>query len=205
MSIYLDEYRRKLTTAEQAAVRIDQGATLVHGMAIGEPPALLAAIAQRVRYGDLEDLKVFSLLPMQHAYQTILAPHLLDRIQPFCWFVTAYDRDLVRKGLNYFVPNEFHQIPRLIKDFMEVDVTVTTVSPMDNAGFFSFGVVNDYISTAARYCKQLFVEVNPQMPRVFGDALLHVSEVDAIVENDVPLMEATPAPPKPADRRCAVA
>jgi itaconate CoA-transferase len=95
------------------------------------------------------------------------------------------------------VPNEFHQIPRLIRDFMEIDVTVTTVSPMDNAGFFSFGTVNDYISTAARHCKQLIVEVNPHMPRVFGDALLHVSEVDAIVENAVPLLEVTPAPPKP--------
>jgi itaconate CoA-transferase len=95
------------------------------------------------------------------------------------------------------VPNEFHQIPRLIRDFMEVDVTITTVSPMDQAGFFSFGTVNDYISTAARHGKQLIVEVNPQMPRVFGDSLLHVSEVDAIVENDVPLLEVMPAPPKP--------
>jgi itaconate CoA-transferase len=197
MSIYADEYRRKLTTPEQAAVRIGQGATLVHGMAIGEPPALLAAIAQRVRVGDLEDLKVFSLLPMQHAARTILAPHLLDKIHPFCWFLTAYDRDLVKKGLNYFVPNEFHQLPRIIRDFMEIDVTVTCVSPMDKAGFFSFGVVNDYISTAARHCKQLIVEVNPHMPRVFGDALLHVSEVDAIVEHAVPLMEAVPAKPKP--------
>ena len=197
MGIYLDEYRRKLITAEQAAVRIGQGATLVHGMAIGEPPALLAAIAQRVRIGDLEDLKVFSLLPMQHASRTILAPHLLDKIHPYCWFLTACDRDLVKKGLNYFVPNEFHQIPRLIKECMEIDVTVTTVSSMDNAGFFSFGTVNDYISTAARHCQQLFVEVNPRMPRVFGGSLLHVSEVDAIVENEAPLMEATPAAPKP--------
>ena len=27
------------------------------------------------------------------------------------------------------------------------------------------------------------------MPRVFGRSLLHVSEVDAIVENNVPLLE----------------
>ena len=135
MSIYSTEYRRKLTTPEQAAVTIGQGATLVHGMAIGEPPALLAAIAQRVRIGDLEDLKVFSLLPMQHASRTILAPHLLDKIQPFCWFLTAYDRDLVKRGLNYFVPNEFHQIPRLSGTSWRVDVTVTTVTPWITPGF----------------------------------------------------------------------
>jgi itaconate CoA-transferase len=80
---------------------------------------------------------------------------------------------------------------------MQVDVTVTTVSPMDQAGFFSFGTVNDYISTAARCGRKLIVEVNRHMPRVFGDSLLHVSEVDAIVENDQPLIELIPAPPKP--------
>jgi itaconate CoA-transferase len=68
---------------------------------------------------------------------------------------------------------------------------------MDKAGFFTFGAVNDYISTAARHCGRLIVEVNPQMPRVFGDSLLHVSEVDAIVENDAPLPQLSPALPKP--------
>ena len=68
---------------------------------------------------------------------------------------------------------------------------------MDKAGFFTFGTINDYISTAARHCQRLIVEVNPQMPRVFGESLLHISEVDAIVENDVPLLETVPAAPKP--------
>jgi itaconate CoA-transferase len=78
-----------------------------------------------------------------------------------------------------------------------VDVTVTTVSPMDRAGFFSFGTINDYITTAARHCRRLIVEVNRHMPRVFGDSLLHVSEVDAIVEHDAPLVELIPTVPKP--------
>jgi itaconate CoA-transferase len=95
------------------------------------------------------------------------------------------------------VPNEFHQVPRLIRDFMEIDLVITTVSPMDRAGFFTFGTINDYISTAARHCRRLVVEVNPNMPRVFGDSLLHVSEVDAIVENDSPILEVVPAEPKP--------
>jgi len=197
MSIYSSEYRRKLVTPEKAVAAIAHGATLVHGMAIGEPPALLAAIAQRVREEDLKDIKVFSLLPMEHAGKTILAPELAGKIHSHCWFLSASDRDQVKAGLHLFVPNEFHQIPRLCRDFMDIDVTVTTVSPMDRAGFFSFGTVNDFISTAARHCRRLIVEVNPNMPRVFGDSLLHVSEVDAIVENPVPLLEVTPAPPKP--------
>lgn len=194
--MYYSEYHRKLTTPEKAVAPIGDGAVIVHGMAVGEPPALLGAMADRGRQGELKDLKVYSMLPMAHSARTILAPGLSHQIHHYSWFVSASDRELVKAGLNYFVPNEFHQIPRLCRDFMDIDAALTTVSPMDRAGFFTFGAVNDYISTAARCARRLVVEVNPRMPRVFGESLLHVSEVDAIVEYDTPLLEVTPTPPK---------
>ena len=83
---------------------------------------------------------------------------------------------------------------------MEIDVCVTTVSPMDKSGFFSFGTVNDYTSTAARCSKTLIVEVNENMPRVFGDSLLHVTEVDAIVENHIPIIEIASSGVKAEDQ-----
>ena len=195
--MYRSDYQKKLTTASRAVERIPQGGVIVHGMGTAEPPALLEAIADRVRLGDLKEIKVFSLLPMEYAARTILAPDLSQKIDAYSWFVSSANRELVHRGLHRFVPNEFHQIPRLIRDFMKVDVTITTVSPMDESGYFSFGTINDYISTAARYCKRLIVEVNPNMPRIFGDALLHVSEVSAIVEHEAPLLEVIPAAPKP--------
>ena len=199
MNIYSAEYQQKLTTPQTAVEQIKNGDTIVHGMTIAEPPALLAAIADRARGGDLKDIKIFSFLPLEHAAKTVLAPDLSDCIQSYSWFVSGTDRAQVKVGLNYFVPNYLHQIPRLIRDFMEIDVTVTTVSPMDRAGYFSFGTANDYTSTAARHCKRLIVEVNENMPRVFGDSLLHISEVDTIVENHVPLMEMIPPELKPED------
>ena len=195
--MYTAAYRRKLTTPDQAVECLANSHTIIHGMLTGEPPALLAAMAQRLREGNLADIKVFTMLPLEHAARTILSPDIADRILVNCWFVSSADRDLVRRGINHFVPNEFHQIPRLIRDFMRVDVVMTTVSPMDSAGFFSFGNINDYISTAARHCGKLLVEVNPRMPRVFGDSLLHISEVDALVENEVPILELTLAKPNP--------
>jgi itaconate CoA-transferase len=195
--MYKGDYQKKLTTPAKAVEPIAHGSTIVHGMGTGEPPVLLGAIADRVRTGDLKALKIFSLLPMEHVGRTLLACDLSDRLSAYCWFLSGADRELVKCGQHHFVPNEFHQIPRLLRDFMKVEVAVTTVSPMDKAGFFSFGTVNDYISTAARCAKRLIVEVNHHMPRVFGDSLLHVSEVDAIVENDQPLIEIVPAAPKP--------
>jgi itaconate CoA-transferase len=199
MGTYAENYQQKLTTPEQAVAKIANGSTIVHGLTIAEPPALLAAIADRARAGELNDLKIYSFNPQKHVAETVFAPDLCDCIQAYSWFVSGSDRPKVKVGLNYYVPIYLHQIPRLIRDYMEIEVTITTVSPMDKAGYFSFGTANDFTSTAARHCKQLIVEVNEHMPRVFGDSLIHISEVDAIVENHVPLLELIPPASKPED------
>lgn len=199
MSNYDALYRQKLATPESAVTKVKSGDTIVHGMAAAEPPALLTFLAGRARAGDLKNITVYCLLPLSHAATTILAPDMSDIIQVNAWFISGSNRSFVKVGLSYYVPNHFHQIPRLCREFMDIDVMLTTVSPMDKAGFFSFGTANDFTSTAARHCKRLIVEVNENMPRVFGDSLIHISEVDAVVENHVPLQE-TPLPEaKPED------
>jgi itaconate CoA-transferase len=166
MQTYRAQYRRKITSPEKAVSGIKNGSTLVHGLAAAEPPALLKAIADRVRAGELKNLNVHSLLPMENVSKTLLSPDLADCVQAFSWFVSKASRSAVKVGLNYYVPNHFHQVPRLMRENLDIDVTVTMVSPMDRAGFFSFGTSNDYTSTVARCCKRLIVEVNKNMPRV---------------------------------------
>jgi itaconate CoA-transferase len=199
MDSYSEQYKIKLTTAHDAVARIKSGSTIVHAPGPAAPPALLTAVADRARDGDLKDIKIYTLFPMEKAHETYLAPDLCDCIQACSWFAAGADRSLIRVGLAYYVPNYLHQIPRLIKEFMQVDVTMTTVSPMDKAGYFTFGVTNDYTSTSARNCEMLIVEVNENMPRVFGDSLVHISEIDAIVENNAPIPDITPAEPEPED------
>jgi itaconate CoA-transferase len=132
-------YARKKTTPEQAVADIADSSTMVHGMASGEPPALLGAIAARLRAGDLRDVKIYTLLPGRYALESYLAVDLADCVIPCMWFVSPADRNMVRVGLNHFVPNLFHQIPRFINELMKIDVALTTVSPMDKNGFFTFG------------------------------------------------------------------
>jgi itaconate CoA-transferase len=198
-NIYAEEYSRKLTTPEKAVMSIKHGNTIVHGGSISEPPALLAAIADRAREGTLKGIKVYSSLPMEYAAKTIHSPDLADCIETYSWFVTQSDRSQVKVGLSYYVPNHIHQLGRLIEELMDLDVALTTVSPMDEAGYFTFGAVNDYTASAARSCKHLIVEVNKYMPRVFGDSLLHISKVDAVVENDLPLLEIILPRPRKED------
>jgi itaconate CoA-transferase len=190
-------YQSKLTTPTQAVASIPSGSNLSMGMAMAEPPAILKALADRAEIGGIEHLKVYYFEATKIAGETILRYDLNDRIHPYCMFITQTERTLIKRGdldggrkvINY-VPNNFHQTPRLLIDEIGIDTFVCTVSPMDRHGYFSFGTGNDYSTKVARAAKRLIVEVNENMPRVHGEgAELHVSEVDAIVENHVPLLE----------------
>src|SRR5580692_3828146 len=190
-------YQSKLTTPDQAVASIPSGSRLSMGMALTEPPALLKALADRAEAGGIENLNVYYFEATSIAGKTILRYELKDRIRPYCMFITETERALIKRGvedgdrkvINY-VPNNFHQAPRLLIEEIGIDTFVCTVSPMDRHGYLSFGVGNDYSSKVARSAKRLIVEANKNMPRVGGNgAALHVSEVDVIVENDVPLLE----------------
>ena len=193
---FSDIYKSKLTTAAEAVATIPSNSKMAMGMAMAQPPALLQALADRARAGQVEALRLYYFEATATAGKTVLDFDLADRIEPYCMFVTAADRALIkrsveseRKALRY-VPNNFHQAPRLLIDDIGIESFVCTVSPMDQHGYLSFGVGNDYSSKVARSAKRLIVEVNRHMPRVLGSgAQIHVSELSAIVENDVPLLE----------------
>src|SRR5580698_2786757 len=200
-------YQSKLTMPNQAVASIPSGSKLSMGMAMAEPPALLKALADRAEAGSIAELKVYYFEATSIAGKTILRYELNNRIRPYCMFITATERALIkcgvqdggRKVINY-VPNNFHQAPRLLIDEIGIDTFVCTVSPMDQHGYFSFGTGNDYSTKVARAAKRLIVEVNQNMPRVNGTgAELHVSEVDTIVENNVPLLELPIRAPTPED------
>jgi itaconate CoA-transferase len=190
-------YKSKLTTPAEAVGRIASGAKLSMGMAMTAPPALLKALADRAAAGKVDDLKVYYCESTRIAGSTILRYELLDRIRPYCMFISAVERALIKKGMEdggrkvvNYVPSNFSQFPRVLIEHIAIDTFLVTVSPMDRHGYFSFGTGNDYSSKVARAARHLIVEVNEHMPRVYGSlAQLHVSEVEAIVENHIPLPE----------------
>lgn len=179
------------------------------GMAVAEPPALLAALAARIDDGSVDDLKLWYFHSMAQAAETLLRYELLDRVRPHCMFLSKIERALIRRGDAEggqpieFVPTAFSDSSRLLTEHVPLDTFITTVSPMDRHGWFTFGTSNDYGTSVARSAKRLVVEVNANMPRVFGDSLLHISEVDALIENDSPLSEYPEAQVSPEDRTIA--
>ncbi|MCY3785752.1 MAG: 4-hydroxybutyrate CoA-transferase, partial [bacterium] len=59
-------------------------------------------------------------------------------------------------------------------------------------GRCSLGTSTSYPLTLARLAPTVIAQVNPRMPRVAGEASLHASEIDWLVEVDEPLREHPP-------------
>ena len=97
-----------------------------------------------------------------------------------------------------YMPGNFSAMPRTLAA-IGIDAFVMMVAPMDRAGFFSCGTNGDYTIPTARGAKKLIVEVNPKMPRVFGNSAVHISEVNAIVENESPLFAVPSREPTELD------
>ena len=198
------EYGRKRTSAERAAAAIEPRGSLGLGIANAQPPALLAALAARARGGEIQSLVVYYTYALRPMAESLLAPDLLGVIQRRPTFLTAVDRQLVEASKSAasidYVPAHLHQLPRLFEEQIALDTFMTVVSPMDRFGFMSLGTTIGYSAAAARKAKRVIVEVNEQMPRTLGDTMLHVSEVDAIVEHTEPLVAIEPRAPSEQDR-----
>ncbi|MDF1797231.1 MAG: acetyl-CoA hydrolase/transferase C-terminal domain-containing protein [Coxiellaceae bacterium] len=198
-------YQSKLMSAEQAVEKIADHSRCCMSHGISQPPAILKALADRARAGDLTDLSVYYVHSENAAAETILADDLVDVFHPVAGFYAAAEKRLRqldeikgRRVVN-FTPNTLSQYPRLLKDHIKPDSFITMVSPMDEAGYFSLGTSPDYGRMASRIAPTVIVEVNKHMPRTFGDTKIHVTEVAAIVEHNSLLQQMIAREPTEAE------
>lgn len=187
MASWNDLYEQKKTTPEEAVRLVKDGDWVDYGMTTSQPIVLDQALAKRK--DELHDIKIRETMSLFPRYVVETNP---DR-QTFTamnWHMGGYDRKLCAKGLMNFNPMCFRNEPSIYRNIIDVDVAMITVGPMDDHGYFNFGLsvaVAEAITTKA---KKVIVEVNRNMPKClggFGESI-HITDVDAIVEaEDIPI------------------
>lgn len=203
-----EQYAQKRVDAAEAAASIADNSNLILGMGVAMPPAFMAALAERARNRErLTALNVYYMHASEAAAETILKPELQPTLKLHSLFMSTFDRAFEQQGLEagktwvHFVPCLFHQASRLLSERFSPDCFVTTVSPMDRSGHFSLGTNADYGADLVRSAKRVIVEVNPNMPRTFGQSLVHISQIDMLLEHTAPLMTIKAHPPSDVDRQ----
>jgi 4-hydroxybutyrate CoA-transferase len=181
-----EEYQKRLTTAENAVKAIKPGNRIVVGHAYGQPQHLVnAMVANKDAYENVEIVHMVSLSPAPYCGQE-MRNHFIHN----SFFVGVNSREAVNNGRAKYTPCFFSEIPRLFKEgILPINATLCQLSPPDNEGYCSFGISVDYTKPAAEASKIVIAQINKQMPRTWGDASIHVSKLDYIVEYNEPLLE----------------
>lgn len=202
VSTLMDEYRKKLITAEQAAQLVKANGIVEYGQFATKPVDFDRALGARAGEEDLYNVAIRatgSVLPLP---EVVKNDPQQKSFRYGSWYCTALDRKMADYGLCVHYPFNYHEANGLgyNVDYSErwPDVWCAQVAPMDGAGFFNFGIASSHNRAVAKAAKYRVVEVNTTMPRCLGgwEEGLHISEIDYIVEGtNTPVFSTPPSPP----------
>ncbi len=178
-------YQDRSMSAREAIRLIQNGDRVVIGHAAGVPLAITDVMAEHKE--DYRDVEIMQMVSMGNA--KFAEPGTEGHFHLNSMFLGAHSRQAVKEGRGDFTPCCFSEIPGLFRDYLPVDVAIIIVTPPDKDGYCSCGISVDYTLPAARCAKRVIAQVNPRMPRTHGDTFLHVSEIDAFVEIEEPVLE----------------
>ncbi|PSR21490.1 MAG: 4-hydroxybutyrate CoA-transferase [Sulfobacillus acidophilus] len=171
----------KLVSLDTALDAIQSGMRIwVQGMA-STPHQLLEGLAERCQ--TLQDV---TLLHLHLEGETPwVKPDLVDRVRDISLFVGPNLRDAVNAGLSDYLPIFLSEVPLFLEDSeFRPDVALINVSPPDRHGFVSLGPTIEATLKAIQVAPLTIAQVNPKVPRVLGDAQIHMDSITYGVEVD---------------------
>jgi len=191
MTDFTAQYRNKLMTPDQIAGLFQSGYTVMADSSLAQPPAIMDALDRRVAAGGLEGItQCFSLeLYPRLCYQD---PSMLGKITGVSWFSGAAARNAIKNGYADVMPCYYRDMPVLVEQYLDLDVCLAMVSPMDKHGYFSAGPVGSMTNALMKKAKHIFLEVNENMPRALTGPLFHISQISGVCENTAPLVTLPP-------------
>jgi 4-hydroxybutyrate CoA-transferase len=179
------DYQSKRVSAEEAIQKIKSGDRVIIPICCGLPQTLMEALILRK---DLSNVEIVGGLQLDYPF---LEERLEKSFSYRTWQCTPRIRHHMKKGTVKYMPIRQGDVPSLFskKGIWPIDVALIQVNPMDSQGFFSLGVSISHSLPTGLEASTVIAEVNEQMPRVGGQSLIHLSNIDWIVESSRPLLE----------------
>jgi len=187
----------KLGPSQAVLDHFGEGADLIVGLGNGEPATVLDEIEARAdQLSGVTIHQMLSLRQRPYMYGDVAS------LRHVSWFLSPANREAFHEGTCDLVPNNFSDVPRLMRRSTRRSLVLVASSPPDRHGYFSLGPHADY--TAAMIGEApFFLEANRRMPRTSGENQVHVSQIVGWCEADYPLIELPNRPTRETDRRIA--
>jgi 4-hydroxybutyrate CoA-transferase len=195
-----EDFKRKVVSVEEMAKKIQSGDFIMNGLALGAPtPRVVQAILDRAP--ELKDVVICDAVPVYPS--KLLSPDFMKSIDGHINHVSGFfspgGRAQGQPGLSPYFP--VSSSDAALKVSPVADAFICQVTPPNKQGFVNLGLSNFYHMELLRLGKELgkmrlaIGEVNDQMPIVFGNNWIHVSEFDCFVETSMKMPAITRTAP----------
>jgi acyl-CoA hydrolase/GNAT superfamily N-acetyltransferase len=179
-------YPHKVVSAAAAVSKIKSGSRVFIGTGCGEPQQLIKAM---VDDSSIQDILVYQMLSSTFS-RFVDDESFRRRFSLKLFFISKSMRKAAFEGKIDYIPAYLSQIPRLFaSQRIGLDVALVQVSPPDKFGYCSLGVSVDITRPGLEHAALVIAQVNPRMPRTWGDSFVHVDEIDWLVPFEEPLVE----------------
>jgi acyl-CoA hydrolase len=173
-------YRSKLTDVTGALSHIQDGDSIMTG-AVGVEPAYCLSQLHTLN-GKVHDIHFMSGLGMS-LFPFMTDPACQETFSTDCIFFMGPARKAHRMGHVNVFPGHLHNgAIRWSQAHDGRTVFMVAVTPMDRHGYFRIPLSVIHERYMLEHADVVIVEVNPNLPTVFGDTEVHIREVDYVVE-----------------------
>lgn len=181
-----EQYQQKLHSPAKVASFYESNWVCAADTALAAPIGIYNALGERLAAKALSGVTLHGFLDLFEfpSYKQ----DLRDTIRGVSWFSGASGRKAFAKELADIMPTHYRDAPGLVSEYMDFDAFSAVVSPMDSEGYFSTGCSASITPAMIAKSKHVFLEVNQHMPRAFSGPKIHISQVTALCENNVPLI-----------------
>jgi acyl-CoA hydrolase len=193
-------YHGKLISLSDAVSKIKSGDRIGLAIAASEPSGLLIELANHK--DRLEDVHTWVCLPMR-SYDYSVKPEMENHFFVENWFYGAYDRQVHSQGRMSYIPNNLHRAAsdKLHATDGKLNVFWGTATPPDDRGYMSLSLSLVVEKELIQAADLVVLEINENLPWTLGDTQIHISEVDYVVENHIPLFELPETLPSETEQK----
>lgn len=179
-------YDSKVVTPDEAVRAIKSGDRVFMTGNCSVPHRVLKALVDYAP--NLENVEICQALTV--AGSEYVAPEMEGHLRVNTQFISTNVRKAVQEGRADFTPVLLSELPLLFKNrILPLDVALIHTSPPDSHGYCSYGIESGLTKTASESARIVIAQVNQRMPRILGDTLIHVKDIDYIIPVDDALAE----------------
>jgi acyl-CoA hydrolase len=189
------DFSGKIISVEKALSLVKDGDHIVTGLCTAEPRDFLTNLHKIVDRG-VKNAIVSNCLTMTDG-RYLTDPDYAGKIELNSWFYSP----IVRRNSDTvsFIPNHLHFIGWKRRQHLKTNVFVANASLPDKHGYMSIGLAAAYERGIREAADMVILEINPNVPRTFGDVEVHIKDVDYLIETNYPIPEIPDVEPAELD------